>query len=306
MQIGLNGGGHARSLSQIRAEACAAARDGLAGYWLSQITGPDALTALALIGAEIPTITLGVSIVPIYGRHPIALAIQALTVQAATGGRFVLGIGVSHRRLVEGAMGLSYDKSFSYAREYLAALMPLLRGEPANACGELVTARGQLAIDDAPPPPVILAALAPRMLELAGREAAGCTTWMVGAKTLREHIVPEVTRAAEAARRARPRVVVGLPVCVTGNRQAARAFAREKLAGYGTLPAYRETLDREGVVGPEDLLIAGGEDEVAGAIGEVAAAGATDFRATVLCPSAEEASRTRTLLGRLARERVAA
>jgi alkanesulfonate monooxygenase SsuD/methylene tetrahydromethanopterin reductase-like flavin-dependent oxidoreductase (luciferase family) len=110
MRIGINGGGHHRSLDAIRDEARAAARDGFASYWLSQINGPDALTALAVVGAETPGIELGTAIVPTYPRHPIALAMQALTVQAATGGRLVLGIGPSHRIAVEGAWGLSYAK----------------------------------------------------------------------------------------------------------------------------------------------------------------------------------------------------
>jgi F420-dependent oxidoreductase-like protein len=300
MLIGLNGGGHARSLAAIRTQAREAARDGFASYWLSQISGPDALTALAVIGSETPGIALGVSIVPIFGRHPIALAIQALTAQAASGGRLVLGIGVSHQVAVEGAMGLSYARSFTYAREYVAALRPLLRGDAVSVAGEQVTARAQLAIDDAIPPPVILAALGARMLDLAGREADGCTTWMVGPKTLRDHIIPSVTRAAEAAKRSRPRVVVGLPVCVTGDRDAARAFARQQLGVYGTLPAYRALLDREGVGGPEDLVIAGNEDEVGSRIIALSAGGATDFRATELCPSPDDAARTRALLKQLA------
>jgi len=298
MKIGLNGGGHARDLAVLRAQAAGAAKDGLAAYWLSQITGPDALTALAVIGAETPALALGVSIVPIYGRHPVALAIQALTVQQACGGRLVLGIGVSHRAVVEGALGLNHERSFSYAREYLSILQPLLRGETVNFAGKHVTARAQLSID-APAPAVVLAALAPRMLELAGRETDGCTTWMVGVRTLREHIVPGVTRAAEAAGRGAPRVVVGLPVCVTADRDRARALAREQLALYGVLPAYRQTLDREGVRGPEDLLITGAENEVLERLAAVAAAGATDLRVTELCPDADDAARTRSLLRRL-------
>ena len=115
MRVGWNGGGNHRSLDAIRAEARRAAEDGFASYWLSQIAGPDALVALAVVGAEVPRIELGTSIVPLYGRHPLVLAAQA-----ASGGRLVLGIGPSHRVVVEGLYGESYARP--YTRTLLAAL----------------------------------------------------------------------------------------------------------------------------------------------------------------------------------------
>ena len=295
MRIGINGGGHHTSLDAIRDEARAAARDGFASYWLSQINGPDALTALAVVGAETPGIELGTAIVPTYPRHPIALAMQALTVQAATGGRLVLGIGPSHRVAVEGAWGLSYAKPLAHTREYVAVLRDLLQGKAVSFAGEQLVARGQLAID-AEPCPVLLAALGPRMLELAGTAADGTVTWMAGARTLRDHIVPAVVAAAEKAGRGRPRVVAGLPICVTDDVAGARAHAAERLGVYGTLPAYRAMLEREGVAGPEGVLLAGDEAEVRDAVAALEAAGVTDLRASVLCANAEEAARTRALL----------
>jgi F420-dependent oxidoreductase-like protein len=295
MRIGINGGGHHTSLDAIRDEARAAARDGFASYWLSQINGPDALTALAVAGAEAPGIELGTAIVPTYPRHPIALAIQALTVQAATGGRLVLGIGPSHRVAVEGAWGLSYAKPLSHTREYLAVLRDLLQGKAVSFAGEQIVARGQLAID-AQPCPVLLAALGPRMLELAGTAADGTVTWMAGARTLREHIIPAVVAAAEKAGRGRPRVVAGLPICVTDDVAGARAHAAEKLRVYGTLPAYRAMLEREGAAGPEEILLAGAESEVRDALAALEVSGVTDLRASVLCANSEEALRTRALL----------
>jgi F420-dependent oxidoreductase-like protein len=295
MRIGINGGGHHTSLDAIRDEARAAARDGFASYWLSQISGPDALTALAVVGAETPGIELGTAIVPTYPRHPMALAMQALTVQAATGGRLVLGIGPSHRVAVEGAWGLSYARPLAHMREYVAVLRDLLQGKAVSFAGEQLVARGRLAID-AQPCPVLLAALGPRMLELAGTAADGTVTWMAGARTLRDHIVPAVVVAAEKAGRGRPRVVAGLPICVTDDVAGARAHAAERLGVYGTLPAYRAMLEREGVAGPEGVLLAGAEAEVRDAVAALEAAGVTDLRASMLCANAEEAARTRALL----------
>jgi F420-dependent oxidoreductase-like protein len=301
LRIGWNGGGAHTSLDAIRAEARRAAAEGFASYWLSQAMGPDSLVALAVVGAETPKIELGTSIVPLYGRHVLVLAAQALTANAAAGGRLVLGIGPSHQPVVEGLYGESYARPFTRTREALAALRALLSGEAVDLAGEEVRARGRLALE-APPVPVLVAALGPRMLELAGREAAGTILWMVGARTVRAHIAPRIREAAQAAGRPEPRIVAGVPVCVTDDVAAARAFAAQKLRVYGALPAYRAMLEREGVGGPEDLLVAGSAAKVRDQLAEYAAAGATDLRAGALCAGEAETERTRALLGELARQ----
>jgi F420-dependent oxidoreductase-like protein len=300
MRIGWNGGGNHTSLDALRAEARRAADDGFASYWLSQISGPDALTALAVVGAETPRIELGTSIVPLYGRHALVLAAQALTANAAAGGRLVLGVGPSHRPVVEGMFGESYARPFTRTREMLSALRPLLRGEAVDLQGEEVRVRGRIAIE-AKPVPVLVAALGPRMLELAGRDADGTVLWMVGPNTLRAHIAPRIRDAAAKADRPAPRIVAGVAVCVTDDASSARAFAEQRLRVYGTLPAYRAMLEREGVAGPQELLVAGSESLVRDALAVYAEAGATDLRAGALCPTAAESERTRELLSSLAR-----
>ena len=300
MRIGWNGGGNHTRLDAIRAEARRAAEDGFASYWLSQIAGPDALVALAVVGAETPGIELGTSIVPLYGRHPLVLAAQALTAQAASGGRLVLGIGPSHQPVVEAMLGESYARPFTRTREMLEALRRLTRGEAVDLQGEEVRVRGRLAIEAAPCP-ILVAALGPRMLELAGREADGTVLWMVGPRSLREHVAPRIRDAAAKAGRPAPRIVAGAPVCVTDDVAAARAFAAEKLRTYGALPAYRAMLEREGVAGPAELLVAGSEAKVRDSLAAYAAAGATDLRAGALCATPAETERTRALLAGLAR-----
>ena len=295
MRIHANGGGHHHNVSDIRVAARQAADDGCAGFWLSQIFGPDALTALAIVGTEVPGIELGVSIVPVYGRHPLALAIQALTTQAVCDGRLVLGIGPSHQITVELLYGDSYAHPYTRTAEYLRALRPLLAGEPVDIQGEEVQVRGRVEID-APAPPILVAALGPRMLDLAGREADGTTLWMVGPNTIRERVAPRIMAAARAAGRPAPRILAGVNVCVTDDPGAARARAAEQLALYGTLPAYRAMLYAVGVHGPEDLLIAGDEDTVAAGLDAYAHAGATDVRVSVIAADERETARTRALL----------
>jgi len=300
VRIGWNGGGNHSSLAALRAEARRAEQDGFASYWLSQISGLDALTALAVVGAETSRIELGTSIVPLYGRHPLVLAAQALTANAAAGGRLALGVGPSHQPVIEGMYGESYAKPFTRTREMLTALRALTRGEALDLQGEEVRARGRLAIEAAAPP-ILVAALGPRMLELAGREADGTVLWMVGPGTVRSHIAPRIRDAAAKADRPEPRIVAGVAVCVTDDPAAARSFAGQKLAVYGALPAYRAMLEREGVTGPADLLVAGSESAVSDSLAGYAAAGATDLRAGALCATPQDAERTRALLASLAR-----
>jgi F420-dependent oxidoreductase-like protein len=256
------------------------AEQGVATAWCSQIFGYDALTLLAVVGREVPDIELGPAVVPTYPRHPVMLAAQALTTQAASGGRLVLGIGLSHQVVIEGMFGYPFDRPARHMREYLSALMPLLRGEAVAYKGETLSATTMAPLDvKADSPPVLVAALGPTMLRLAGHHADGTVTWMTGPATIASHIVPSITEAAKDADRPAPRVVVGLPVSVTTNVDRAREAANRTFALYGQLPSYRAMLDREGAAGPAEVAIVGDEDSVTNQIGAVAEAGATDFSA---------------------------
>jgi F420-dependent oxidoreductase-like protein len=274
---------------------------GLAAANVSQIFGYDALTLLALVGREVPDIELMVSVVPIYPRHPIALAAQALTVQAATGGRLTLGIGLAHQIVVENVFGYPFERPARHMREYLTALVPLLGGEQVAYQGETVTAAtlGPLEID-APAPTLLVAALGSRMLELAGTMADGTVTWMTGPATLSSHIVPTITTAAAEAGRPAPRISVGLPLCVTDDVEAARERAARLFGIYGTLPSYRAMLDREQAAGPADVAIVGDEQSVAAQLAALADAGATDFNAAIY-GRGEERDRSFALLAELAK-----
>ena len=251
---------------------------GIQTAWSSQIFGYDALTAIGAIGREVPGIDFGTAVVPTYPRHPVMLAGQALTVQAATDGRLTLGIGLSHQIVIENVFGQSFERPARHMREYLSILVPLLDGEQVTFAGETLSAStfGPLQIA-APAPPVLVAALGDTMLNLAGRLASGTVTWMTGPATIGSHIVPTIRAAAAAASRPEPRIGVGLPVCVTDDTDAARAKASEVFAIYGQLPSYRAMLDREGAGGPADVAIVGDEAEVKDQVRRLADLGATDF-----------------------------
>jgi 5,10-methylenetetrahydromethanopterin reductase len=287
------------------AEICdqvATLRDrGVASVWVSQVFGYDALSLLAVVGREVQGIELGTAVVPVHSRLPQVMAQQALTVQAVTGGRLTLGIGLSHQAVVEGLWGLSFERPLRYMREYLSALMPMLEGEAAAFEGAVLTARtlGAFEIPGAPAPQVVVAALGPEMLRLAASSADGTVTWMTGTRTVGDHIVPTITAAAEAAGRQTPRVVVSLPVTVTADAESARGRIDQVLAVYPTLPSYRAMLDREGASGPSDVSFVGDEDEVLRNLAALADAGATEFAASVI-GDAEERRRTTDVLAEYA------
>lgn len=300
MRIGISYGGPGEVEAQVRS-AIGYERDGFESVWFGQIHQTDVLTVLALAGQRTERIELGTAIVPVYPRHPVVMAQQALTVQAAAG-RFALGIGVSHQPVVEGAWGLSYERPAAYMREYLSVLLPLLREGRVSFSGEFFRVNQSLRISIEEPPQVLLAALAPAMLRLAGEAADGTVTWMVGRKTLESHVVPRIIRAAEAAGRPRPRVAVGLPVAVWDDEREAREKAARSFQVYGNLPNYRRMLDMEGATGPEDVAIIGNEKRVEEQLRALAAAGADDFVAGMF-PVGDDAQaslgRTQALLRQL-------
>lgn len=262
-------------IEQIRSLA----ERGAGSVWLAQIFGADALTMLAVAGAQLPGIELGTAVVPTYPRHPTALAAQALTVQALTGGRLTLGVGPSHRSVIEDMFGLDYTKPARHMREYLTVLGGLLRGERVDFTGETMRVNARLTIPGSEPPSMLVAALGPVMLRLAGRLTDGTVTWMTGPETLARHTVPVLNEAAGEAGRPAPRVVAGLPICLTDDPAGARERAARQFAVYGQLPNYRAMLDREGADGPADLAIVGDEDALAAGLDRLAAAGVTEFLA---------------------------
>lgn len=271
-----------------------AEQQGFDSFWLPQVFGADVLTVIALAGQRTDRIELGVAVVPTFPRHPVVLAQQALTAQTATGGRFTLGIGVSHQSTIEDWLGLSYDRPARHMREYLSVLRPLLNEEGVDFHGREFRVNGALQVPDAMPCPVLVAALGPVMLGIAGELADGTITWMAGVKTVETHIVPRIKAAAAGAGRPEPRVCVGVPVAVTDNPDAARERAARLLHSYGLLPSYRRMLDMEGVQGPADVAVVGNEADVEQQLRNFADAGATDILATVFSVDASPTSVERT------------
>ncbi len=301
MRIGLNYGGVASMEAQIQSvdehvqRVVDAEKDGFDSVWLAQIFGADALTVIALAGPRTKRIEMGTGVVPTYPRHPFVLAQQALTVQAAAGGRLSLGIGLSHQPVIEGMWGLSYEKPARHMREYLSVLRPLVEEGKVAFNGEVYRVTAGLQVPGTQPFPILIASLAPMMLRIAGELTDGTVTWMTGPKTIETHIVPRISAAAANAGRPAPRIGVALPVAVTDDAAAAREKAAQEFQMYGFLPNYRRMLDIEGAAGPADVAIVGNEAEVEQQIRAIAAAGATDFIAALFPTGSDpDASMKRT------------
>ena len=276
--------------------------DGFERGWMTQMPYDyDLLTVLAAAMHEVSDIKVGSGVVPIQNQHPMLMAQRALTLNQIAGGRFTLGVGVTHRAVTEGMWGIPWDRSVRRLSEYLDGLLPLLAGEQVNATGEMLTTRGALQISGAPAPEVYVAALGPQMLRLTGRRTAGTITWMTGPKTLKEHIGPTLRTAADEAGRPKGSVSVAaaLPVAVTDDVAAVRSLAAKEFVMYGQLPSYRAMLDREGYAGPEDAALIGDEATVRERLDEVRAASVDEFVAIPFDPSSEGRDRTRAFLRQL-------
>jgi len=296
MKIGIFGGDTAgRSIDDVVADARAVEADGFSSYALPQIFALDAISVLTIVGREVPRIELSTGVVPTYSRHPLTMAQQALTAQAASGGRFVLGIGLSHQLVIEGMFGLSFDKPVRHMREYLAVLMPLIHDGKVSFKGETISSEISIGVEPRIPCPVLVAALGAQMLRLAGTVTDGTVTWMTGPATLSSHTVPTIAAAAQAAGRPAPRIAASLPICVTSDIDKARERAARDFQVYGFLPSYRAMLDREGAEGPADVAIVGDESTVEKQVRALADAGVTEYVASIY-GSRDERAQTRALL----------
>jgi F420-dependent oxidoreductase-like protein len=303
MRIGIHfsPAGHQQNDIDELVGMAARAKDLGLDLWVPQLTSLDALSALAAVAREVEGVLLGTAVVPTYPRHPLVMASAALTVQAASGNRLTLGIGLSHKVVIEGVFGMSYDKPVRHMREYLEILVPALTTGEVSFEGETLSAHtfSAVRVAGAQAPKVVIAALGSQMLNLAGRLTDGTALWMVGPRTIAEHIVPKLSAAAQAAGRPAPEVVVGLPLCVTSDPDAARQRAAKAFGFYANLPSYRAMLDLEGASNPAEVAIVGDDETVAASLEHLGEIGATRLSLPVF-GSAEEQERSLKLLGDLA------
>jgi len=298
MRIGINGSGHlvSANIDEIVADVKASEEAGFSSYWLAQSALVDAQAVLGLAGMQTTSIELGTAVVPTWPRHPHAMAASALTAQAISGGRLVLGVGLSHQPVVRDRYKLEWHRPVRHMMDYLDILQPLLETGVSDHEGEIWSYVGGGARPTEDPPKVMLAALGEQMLRLAGRRTDGTVLWCVGPATIAQQIKPIIGAAAADVGRPEPSIVCSLPVWVTDDPAPARQFIGTVLADYATLPSYRAMLDIEGVHGVEEISLIGSEDEVTDGIGRIAESGATDFTAVPMGGNPDEQARTRAVL----------
>ncbi|SEB94505.1 LLM class F420-dependent oxidoreductase [Streptomyces sp. TLI_105] len=279
---------------------------GLHSAWFGQSFAYDSPSLAAIVGREVPGLHVGTSAIPVFGRHPLLVSSQAQTAQAATGGRYHLGLALGTRHLTETAFGLPYQRPIGLLREFLTALRPLLETGEADFHGELLTATtpypAAVPGADRPTVPVLVAAMGPQALRVSGELADGVLPFLAGPRALAEHIVPTVTAAAEAAGRPAPRIVALVPGVVTSDAEGVRQRAAEALALYERIPSYQRAIELSGADRAAGLAAIGDEETVAAEVRRYREAGATEvvFTATDL-GGEDDRRRTWKLLGELSR-----
>jgi F420-dependent oxidoreductase-like protein len=301
MRIGLPGGGS--TADRIVQQAVQAEADGFSSLWYASAVFGDPLVAMALAGRATSTIELGTSVLQTYTCHPVLQANRAAATAAAMGRPgLTLGLGPSHAPAIEDVYGLSYEGVGGHTEEYLRVVGALLRGEAVQHDGEHFRVHVPMVAPLPQPVSVMVSALAPRMLRVAGELTDGTILWMANARSIEAHVAPRIARAAADAGRPAPRIVAGLPVAVHDDVAEARETAARDFANYGVLPNYRRILDIGGAAGPGDAAIVGDEASVTAQIEALFEAGATDLWAAPFGVGDDRSAsraRTRALLTQL-------
>ncbi len=284
--VGPERGRYADKVARLAADAAAAEAAGFSSLWVPQIPDDfDALTAVTVMGQATQRVEIGTAVLPIHSRHPIAMAQQALSTQAVCNGRLTLGLGPSHHWIVEGMFGLSYDRPAHQVRTYLEVLAAAFAGPgPVDVENDRYRVHNPLDITDITPTPILLAALAPVMLRMAGELADGTILWLADERAISEHVVPRITKAAADAGRPEPRVVAGVPValCRDNEVDGARERANQLLGHAEYSPNYQRLLDHGNATDVGDILAAGDEQAVRNRLESFRDAGVTDVSVRTL------------------------
>ncbi|OBH38523.1 LLM class F420-dependent oxidoreductase [Mycobacterium intracellulare] len=291
MRIGLMVGSdkeRARSdrLAGLIDDGTGAESAGFTAFWIPQVPGYlDAMTAVTLIGQATARIEIGTAVVPIQTRHPMIMAQQALTTQIACGGRFTLGIGPSHHWIVSGQLGLAYDRPARLMGDYLDVLGASFAGPgTVDVDNESYCVHSPVDVTDAYGVPVLLSALGPAMLRLAGERAGGTILWMADERAIGDHVVPRITSAATRAGRPAPRIVAGVPValCSANEIGDARSYASGVLGHADFSPNYVRLLEHGDAEDVGDTMAAGDERAILARLRRYRDAGVTDLAARIV------------------------
>lgn len=302
MRIGLTS--WASSVDVLIQQAVDAEADGFTSLWYASGVSGDPLVAMALAGRATERIELGTAVLQTYPCHPLLQANRIASVTKAMGRPgLTLGLGPSHDAVIHDAYGLSYDQPGANTEEYVRIVAALLRGETVDIDGDhwVTHSAGRMVAPDHPVP-VLVSALGPRLLRVAGEVAHGTILWLASAKVIETHVAPRINEAAAAAGRPAPRIVAGLPVAVHDDADAARAAQARAAALYASRPNFQRVVDLDGAASPADTAVVGDEASVTRQLQTLVDAGATDVHAAIF-PVGDDPQasirRTRELLASL-------
>lgn len=302
MKIALSPWTPGSTIPGVRKQLDSAIQHDLDGFWMTMTFALDPITALASLDSKGDAIDIGTAVVPAFPRHPILLAQQALTLQSAVEGHFSLGVGASHRVMMEGALGLSYDEPTARLREYLTVLGAALESGSVQFEGKFYKVEVELEFEPAVPPSLLVGALGPRTLRMAGELSDGVITTLLGARSIEEHVGPTVREAAAEVGRPEPEIHAIMPMALTDRPERAKAQLPEMFGAMDSMPAYRSVLEREQVETTRDLVMVGDEATLDETLERMRASGVTSFIGIIL-PIDPEA--TIDYLGRRAAGRLA-
>ena len=266
-------------VDDVIAQARRAHELGVQKVWLAQQLNYDAISLAALVGAAVPGLGVGTSVVPINPRHPLIVAQLAQTAQAATHGNFNLGLGLGARLIERPAFGSDWTNVITRLREHLTILRSVFDTGSVDFNGSEISASPTWPVQVAGgiPVPVYVAAMGPKALRVAGELADGTIPYLAGPRTIGEFIVPTIAKAAADAGRPAPRVIVAVPVQLSADVENARAAAAQQLSFYEAIPSYRKVIAREGVDNIIDLAAVGPEKTVVQQLHSYLDAGATEL-----------------------------
>jgi F420-dependent oxidoreductase-like protein len=238
-----------RSLAESVARAEAAEGLGYQSVWVTQLPDArDGALVLAAYAAATKRVKLGTGVLPIYNRHPTAMAQMAATLDEMSGGRFILGIGVSHKVTVETMWGMHLVKPVQAMREYIGIVRTSLQEGGSSFDGDQFTAHWSYSAPRRTELPIMMSALNPLMLELAGEVADGVVLWMCSPSYIRDVVIPRVSVGRSRAGKTMSgfEVVAAVPACLTSDRAGAQEIFRQTVARYASLPYYRSMMDASG------------------------------------------------------------
>ena len=278
---------------------------GFDGIWYPQMNNVDVLTVIGLASNNTSKIQMGTAVIPIFTRHPLVMAQQAMTVQLAANGRLALGLGLSHKKTMQDSFGLKYENLAQHAMEYLSIINQLNESSSVDFTGQFYRAEWTIDLPAFSKFPVLFAALGPRMLDAAGKYADGTITWMAGPKVLERDIVPKIQHSTQISERPSPKILTGIPIAITNDIERAKEAANKQFSLYKRLPSYKRLLDLENASCISDIAIIGNKTEVKKKLEQYQIAGATEILAMAFPVGTDhnqEISETWNILSEIAKE----